>query len=296
MVLNDRERQDVRASVIEYLHLCGLGPDIATAVESSPFSGQEGTLEKRWGTIRRLSAKNVELETQIRSLQQEISLGRGVSVGVAAIGSHSSGSEALRPLVPTEFPLATLRGHRDTITSVSFHPTESICFSSSEDGSVRVWDTSAMILITTVRPHTDSVNQVAVEPRSGDFFATCSNDKTIKLFQSRSGDALHGTDVNRYECVRTLLGHEEPVSCICWCGDDEKNLLSGSRDGEIRLWDIDKCVTRNIIVTAGWVRCITVPVAPPSECGRVKQQQIFGYCGNDDVVTVRGFRGEVLAA
>ncbi|CUE76636.1 WD40 repeat-containing protein, putative [Bodo saltans] len=300
MVLNDRERQEVRSAVLEYLKLCGVTPEVLNTVEHTPLSSQEGVLDKRWSTIRRLSAKNVELESQVRSLQQELTStrgGNGGRVGAAASGSSSSSSNvSFRPLVPSEHSLATLRGHRDTITSVSFHPLEALCFSSSEDGSVRVWDTSAMILATTLRPHTDTVNQVTVEPRLGDVFATCSNDRTIKLFKARSGQNSGGGAI-QYDCTRSLLGHEEPVSTVCWLGDEDTTLISGSRNGDIRLWDIDKCVTRRIIQGGGWIRQIQCPVLQPQHIGYGKlQTPLFASCGNDDHVTVRNATGDVVAS
>jgi WD40 repeat protein len=301
MVLNDRERQEVRSAVLEYLKLCGISTDVLSTVEHAPLPSQEGVLDKRWSTIRRLSAKNVELESQVRSLQQELAArGSGGRSQASAATSSSPSAVAFRPLVPSEHSLATLRGHRDTITSLSFHPLESLCFSSSEDGSVRVWDTSMMILTTTIRPHTDTVNQVSVEPRLGDVFATCSNDRTIKLFKARSAGPQHngggGSVGTQYDCTRSLLGHEEPVTTVCWMGDEDTTLISGTRNGEIRLWDIDKCVTRRVIQGGGWIRHIQCPVLQPQHIGLGKQQTLlFASCGNDEHVTVRNAAGDVVA-
>ena len=41
------------------------------------------------------------------------------------------------PRVPEKFALT---GHRDTVTCVEFHPVFSVVASSSEDGSIRLWD------------------------------------------------------------------------------------------------------------------------------------------------------------
>lgn len=300
MVLSDRERSEVRSAVLEYLRLCGSSEDVLASVEAASSPSQEGALEKRWGTIRRLSSKNVELESQVRSLQQELTAARSGGSSGRQPGPTANAHGVVvtfRPLVPSESPLATLRGHRDTITSLSFHPTEALCFSSSEDGSVRAWDTAAMILVATIRPHTDTVNQVAVETHVGEFIATCSNDRTLKLFRASANAGVGKIDL---ECVRTLLGHDDAVSCVCWLGDEERSLISGSRNGDIRIWNTDKCVTKHAIHTGVWIRQLAVPVAQPpggttTEYSSPKVHRcVFASCGNDERITVRNSDGSVV--
>lgn len=274
MVLNECEQRDLRAAVLEYLTACKASTAVLSEISALPPPTSECALEKRWGVMRRLSAKNLELEAQVRSLSRELQNFSDLQPGDLAAHTSSNIKTKLRPLVPNEISLATLKGHRDTLTAVSLHPTELLCFSSSEDGTVRVWELDSFSLVQTLRPHSDTVNQVAVEPNLGATFATCSNDRAVKIFaRSASGDS----DVGNYECTRTLLGHDEPVSCICWLHHDNSSLLSASRGGDIRLWDINKCVPTKIFFTNTWVRCLTVPVT----CTNV-----FASCGNDESVAV----------
>ena len=55
------------------------------------------------------------------------------------------------PRPPEKFNLA---GHRDTITCVRFHPVYSVVASSSEDGSIRLWDYESGSLERTLKGHT----------------------------------------------------------------------------------------------------------------------------------------------
>jgi platelet-activating factor acetylhydrolase IB subunit alpha len=55
------------------------------------------------------------------------------------------------PTAPEKF---TLAGHRDTITCVKFHPVYSVVASSSEDGSIRLWDYESGALERTLKGHT----------------------------------------------------------------------------------------------------------------------------------------------
>jgi WD40 repeat protein len=42
-------------------------------------------------------------------------------------------------------------------------------------------------------------------------------------------------DLNIYECLDTLVGHEGPVSCLQF---DASRIVSGSYDKTVRIWDL----------------------------------------------------------
>jgi WD40 repeat protein len=56
------------------------------------------------------------------------------------------------------------------------------------------------VCLKTINAHTSLIYKTLLI--SNNRFATCSWDKTIKLF-----------DLNTYECIRTLIGH----LCEVWC-------------------------------------------------------------------------------
>jgi len=114
-----------------------------------------------------------------------------------------------------------LKGHKSCITKVAIHPIYSDVASSSEDGSVKLWDYDQGELSHTLKGHTGKVNYVTFHP-NGQVLATCSTDQTIKLwnYQSRM-------------VVKTLQGHEHEVSSLdflpggdFWCLAQETRQLS----------------------------------------------------------------------
>lgn len=68
-----------------------------------------------------------------------------------------------------------LVGHRQRITKVQIHPTYQIVASSSEDGSIKIWDFEQGELEQTMRGHTGCVNYLAFHP-NGKFLASCATD------------------------------------------------------------------------------------------------------------------------
>ena len=86
---------------------------------------------------------------------------------------------------------------------MTIHPVYSIVASSSEDGTIKLWDYDSGELDRSLRGHTGKVNYVSFHP-NGKILASCGNDNTIKLWN------LEG----EYQVYKTLQGHEHSVSCV----------------------------------------------------------------------------------
>ena len=69
------------------------------------------------------------------------------------------------------------------------------------------------------------VNCVAFKPDNPNILVSCSDDKTIKMWDITSGS-----------CLSTLTGHSGAVAGVAFSADGQW-LMSGSRDKTIRLWD-----------------------------------------------------------
>ena len=82
------------------------------------------------------------------------------------------------PKFPEKF---TLEGHRARVTRAALHPVYSIAATSSEDASIRIWDTDSGESEHTMKGHTGVVNYIAFHPL-GQHLASCSTDMTIKIW------------------------------------------------------------------------------------------------------------------
>jgi COMPASS component SWD3 len=170
------------------------------------------------------------------------------------------------------------------------------CASASADGTVKLWDvTTAMMdrapsskdrspmngnattasasassrplsAIHTLAGHSRGINDVAWS-HNAQYLATASDDKTLRLWDASTGDALvefrgHGNfvfcaafsptsnllasgsfdetvklwDIRSGDCVSTLPAHSDPVTGVDFNWDGTC-IVSGSHDGLMRIWD-----------------------------------------------------------
>jgi WD40 repeat protein len=115
-------------------------------------------------------------------------------------------------------PLADINHH---VSSVSFSPDGHTLAGAMADRTVRIWNLATGSLVTTLQGHTDLVLWVAFSP-DGKLLASSSYDRTVRVWNL----ATHQS--------RVLRGHGGPVETVVWL--DGARLLTGSRDGTLRIW------------------------------------------------------------
>lgn len=239
-----RVRLTRHKAILEYMHASGFEGAYAALRNDAalpeyapdPQSRFSGLLEKKWLSTIRLQKKNMELETRITQLEEELQTAPSARRAAAAADWY--------PRAPARH---TLQGHRQPVTSVVFHPKFSVLASASEDATLKLWDWETGELEHTLKGHTKPVQSIDFDA-SGDLLASCASDLAIKLWHAAED----------WKNVRTIYGHEHSISALRFLPDG-RHIASASRDRTLRVWDIEsgRCI-RTFMGHLDWVRGVDV--------------------------------------
>ena len=78
----------------------------------------------------------------------------------------------------------TLSDHSGRVDSVSWHPTQPLLASGSEDKTVKIYDTRDWKVVKTLSDHSGSVRSVSWHPTQP-LLASGSSDNTVKIYNTR---------------------------------------------------------------------------------------------------------------
>jgi WD40 repeat protein len=126
--------------------------------------------------------------------------------------------------------LNTLKGHNNTVSSLTFSSDNSTIISASHDGSIKIWNTQTGQLLNTFNAHNNWINCIAL---SSDNLKIVSGsaDKSIKMWNAKSGQLL-----NTFSPDMRVNGHTGWVNSVAFSSDGSK-FISGSGDASIKIWD-----------------------------------------------------------
>ncbi len=139
--------------------------------------------------------------------------------------------------------IAILEGHNGNILSLSFDPLNEYIASTSEDGSLKIWNVKNATCLKTIQCTSSSNSDMAVRPAwhgKGQYLAVPgATDGSIKVYERTSWKLA-------FELTE---GHDDTSSDIlCWSSNG-LYLLSAGLDFKIYLWDVPN---KKVLRTLQW--------------------------------------------
>ncbi|WP_226575737.1 WD40 repeat domain-containing protein [Microseira wollei] len=126
--------------------------------------------------------------------------------------------------------LATLLGHKGSVTGIAFNLQGNLLTSASEDGTIRVWKIQHS-LINSLIAEAGGVRQVAVSPNQ-ERIISVGLKRVINLWQrNAAGEFNHRPN-------RTFIAHELPIYDVTF-SPDGRFFATASRDGTVIFWKSD---------------------------------------------------------
>eukprot|EP00096_Caligus_rogercresseyi_P012804 TRINITY_DN5482_c0_g1_i1.p1 TRINITY_DN5482_c0_g1~~TRINITY_DN5482_c0_g1_i1.p1 ORF type:complete len:447 (-),score=116.43 TRINITY_DN5482_c0_g1_i1:136-1476(-) len=125
--------------------------------------------------------------------------------------------------------IRTLYDHVDEVTSLEFHPKDTILASGSKDNTIKLFDYSKASAKKACRTITDAepVISLSFHP-TGDFLLVGCEHPVVRLY-----------DVNTSQCFVSSIPqqrHGSEVTMVKW-SNDGKLYVSSSTDGTFKIWD-----------------------------------------------------------
>ncbi|CAJ0961026.1 unnamed protein product, partial [Mesorhabditis belari] len=131
--------------------------------------------------------------------------------------------------IHTKEYLHTLTGHTGLVDSLLFEPERDLVVSGSRDGTIRVWDVQRGTCIAHFVFHEGSRFSGWFGMQLRGNILACYYASEVKVWDIREGGS----------CLHHLPGQTlNFISSMQWL--DSGLLVTGSEDGSVKLWDVDK--------------------------------------------------------
>ncbi|KAI9652656.1 MAG: TOR complex subunit lst8 [Alyxoria varia] len=152
----------------------------------------------------------------------------GQSAAAAAAGVAASNARANDPVLIFE-------GHTSNITGVGFHCDTKWMVTSSEDGTVKIWDTKTGSVQRNYN-HGSAVNDVVIHPNQGELIS-CDRGGNVRIW-----------DLGENKCSHQLIPEEDVGVSTVTVASDGSLLCAGNNNGNVYVWRMHQTLDTTSLV------------------------------------------------
>lgn len=138
------------------------------------------------------------------------------------------GSIKLFDVTVDTFPIMDFREHQREVYSVNWNPiSKSTFLSASWDLTIKLWDPTRNVSLSTWAEHSHCIYQAIFSPHSPEQFISASGDHTVKLWDTRQPNS-----------TVTFRAHQQEVLTLDFNKYNREQIVTGSVDSTIKTWDL----------------------------------------------------------
>ncbi|EDK45021.1 TOR complex subunit lst8 [Lodderomyces elongisporus] len=138
-------------------------------------------------------------------------------------GGHGANGSSGNSNNSNNNPVMTFEGHTTNVTSLAFQAENKWMVTSSEDGTVKVWDVRAPSVQRNYK-HNCPVNEVVIHPNQGELIS-CDQDGNIRVW-----------DLGENQCTHHLIPEDDvPINSLSVASDGSM-LVAGNNKGNCYVW------------------------------------------------------------
>jgi len=160
--------------------------------------------------------------------------------------------------------LYTVIAHDKSINSVRCNHDESLLASCSQDRTIKIWDAHKLALKMVLKGHRRSVWDTAFN-KLEKILASAAADGTVKIWNLSNG-----------ECVATM-GEGAALLRVQWLYHNQ--VVTGSLDGIVRIWDIRKLTSNSFDKHEGKIWSLDVSALDDKGIHERKHRQLHNSIG-----------------
>ncbi|CAI4215391.1 unnamed protein product [Parascedosporium putredinis] len=149
---------------------------------------------------------------------------------LAAAGHHTVKLYDIKSTNPNA--VLTFEGHMGNVTGVAFHCEGKWMVTSSEDGTVKIWETRSGTVQRTYH-HASAVNDVVIHPNQGEIIS-CDRGGSGNVFIWKLAQSLERTNILP---LAQFNAHKEYITRVL-LSPDVKKLATCSADHTAKIWEV----------------------------------------------------------